>query len=85
MREIPIREAKSRLSELIAAAEAGERVLITRRGIPVAQLVAAPARDEHRRQEYRQRIEDVFAELRRHRATASVGVPLRDAIDGGRD
>ena len=39
MREIGAFEAKTRLSELLAAAEAGESITITRRGAPVAQLV----------------------------------------------
>lgn len=38
MREIGAFEAKTHLSELLAAAEAGERVTITRRGQPVAEL-----------------------------------------------
>lgn len=46
MREIGAFEAKTHLSELLAAAEAGESVLITRRGRPVARLVpAGPAAD----------------------------------------
>lgn len=85
MREVPIYEAKTRLSELIAAVESGERVLITRRGVPVAQLVAAADRDKGQRQEYRKRIADVFAQLKRYRANASLDVPLREAIDEGRD
>ena len=36
--ELPLREAKARLSELIAAAEKGEKVVITRRGRPVVEL-----------------------------------------------
>lgn len=39
MREIGAFEAKTHLSELLAAAEAGESVTITRRGVPVARLV----------------------------------------------
>ena len=39
MREIGSFEARTRLSELIAAVEAGETVTITRRGKAVAQLV----------------------------------------------
>jgi len=39
MDSIGIYEAKSRLSELIEKAEAGEVVTITRRGIPVAKIV----------------------------------------------
>ena len=35
-----VAEAKAHLSELLARAEKGEKVLITRRGEPVAQLSA---------------------------------------------
>ncbi len=39
MREVGAFEAKTHLSELLAAVEAGETVTITRRGKPVARLV----------------------------------------------
>lgn len=39
MREVGAFEAKTHLSELLAAAEAGESITITRRGHPVARLV----------------------------------------------
>ena len=39
-RTVSVAEAKARLSELVAAAEAGEDVVITKRGRPVAHLVA---------------------------------------------
>ena len=39
MREVGSFEAKTHLSELLAAVEAGETVTITRRGKAVAQLV----------------------------------------------
>lgn len=48
MREIGAFEAKTHLSELLAAAEAGESVLITRRGTPVARLVPAALGREDR-------------------------------------
>ena len=38
MREIGIFEAKSRLSELVAAAESGETIVLTRNGRAVAEL-----------------------------------------------
>jgi len=41
MSEVNLAEAKARLSALVARAEAGETVSITRRGKPVARLVAA--------------------------------------------
>ncbi|MEA2236227.1 MAG: hypothetical protein QOC81_951 [Thermoanaerobaculia bacterium] len=37
---VTIREAKTNLSDLIEKAEAGEEIVITRRGEPVANLVA---------------------------------------------
>ena len=45
MATVALAEAKARLSELIERAEAGETVSITRRGKPVARIVAEqPAR-----------------------------------------
>ncbi|WP_304217477.1 type II toxin-antitoxin system Phd/YefM family antitoxin [Phenylobacterium aquaticum] len=41
MASVNIAEAKARLSELIAQAQAGDPVSITRRGKPAAQLIAA--------------------------------------------
>lgn len=38
---VGIHEAKTNLSKLVARAEAGEEVVITRGGVPVAKLVAA--------------------------------------------
>jgi prevent-host-death family protein len=40
MTDIPLADAKARLSELVARAEAGDSVRITRRGRPVAQITA---------------------------------------------
>ena len=37
--ELALREAKARLSELVAAAEKGERVVITKHGQPAVELV----------------------------------------------
>ena len=42
--ELPIREAKARLSELVAAARKGERVNITRHGQPRAELARCDRR-----------------------------------------
>lgn len=46
MKAVPVFEAKNRLSELIAAVEHGDQVTITRRGVPVARLVAEPAKQD---------------------------------------
>ncbi len=40
MRHVPIAEFKDRLSEIVAAAEAGEDIVITRHGRDVIRLVA---------------------------------------------
>ena len=37
--ELTLREAKARLSELVTAAEKGERVIITKHGKPAVELV----------------------------------------------
>ena len=42
--ELTIREAKARLSELVAAVRKGERVVITRHGRPAAELVRCDRR-----------------------------------------
>ncbi|MEQ1931086.1 MAG: type II toxin-antitoxin system prevent-host-death family antitoxin [Parvularculaceae bacterium] len=42
--KIALREAKARLSELVAAAESGERVIITKHGEPAVELVRFPRR-----------------------------------------
>jgi prevent-host-death family protein len=42
---VSVAEAKARFSELVAAAQAGDEVVITKRGRPVVHLVAVePAR-----------------------------------------
>ncbi len=37
--EVAVRDAKARLSELIAAAQSGERVIITKNGQPAVEIV----------------------------------------------
>ncbi len=46
MERIGIYEARARLSELVGRVEAGEEVILTRRGKPVVRMVAAKARRE---------------------------------------
>ena len=41
--QVNVHEAKTRLSELLAAAERGEEVVIARNGAPAARLVAITA------------------------------------------
>jgi len=42
MRSATIADAKAHLSSLIGVAQSGEEVVITRRGKPVARLIAEP-------------------------------------------
>ena len=47
--DVGIYEAKSKLSQLVEKAEAGEEVILTRRGRPVAKIVnVAPASKRNR-------------------------------------
>lgn len=43
MRTLSLAETKARLSEVVDQVLAGEEVVITRRGLPVARIVAEPA------------------------------------------
>lgn len=49
MREIGVFEAKTHLSEILDAVEAGESVTITKRGKPIAILSPASTKIEQRR------------------------------------
>jgi prevent-host-death family protein len=58
MRNVALSEAKDHLSELIAAAEAGEEIIITRHGKAAAKLVAV---DDERRARQREAIRRLYA------------------------
>ena len=47
MKTVSVAEARARLPSLLQAAEAGEKVVVTRRGKPIAEVT--PVRDEARR------------------------------------
>jgi prevent-host-death family protein len=72
-------EAKTHLPELLKQVEAGEEVLITRNGHPVARLV--PADGVARRP-----VASAITELRKLRQKHSLGrnLTVRDLIDEGR-
>ncbi|WP_295392162.1 type II toxin-antitoxin system Phd/YefM family antitoxin [uncultured Thiodictyon sp.] len=42
MQTLTVAAAKSRWSAVLAQVEAGEEIVITRRGVPVARIVAEP-------------------------------------------
>lgn len=82
MKEVAVYEAKTRLSELLTEVEQGEQVTITRRGLPVARLVAAsPARRSAASQ--RQQVASTIAALRAGRI--KLEGPLKNLIAEGRD
>ncbi|NLF53046.1 MAG: type II toxin-antitoxin system Phd/YefM family antitoxin [Thauera phenolivorans] len=84
MKSVPLAEAKNRFSELIAAAERGDEVAITRRGVSVARLVAVQ-RPESADEEQRVRVAEAFARLRQIRARLSLEGDLKTIAREGLD
>lgn len=84
MKTLPVYEAKNRFSELIAAVEHGDQVTITRRGVPVARLVAetALATDEAGQ---RQRVASALERLRRIRSGLALEGDLKAIARDGLD
>lgn len=79
MVEIALFEAKNRLSELIDRVEAGEVIVITRRGKVVAQLAPPGAGDSA------WRAEEAIARVRASRKGVSLrGLRARDLVASGR-
>ncbi|HEV8014744.1 MAG TPA: type II toxin-antitoxin system prevent-host-death family antitoxin, partial [Stellaceae bacterium] len=46
---VSLYDAKTGLSKLVDRAAAGEEIIITKNGVPMAKLVAAPRRDKPRK------------------------------------
>ncbi len=74
-------EAKTHLSDLLDRVSKGERVVITKHGVPVAVLQPP---DPAPRKDVRQVIEEIvaFSKEPRHRATSG---EIREWIEEGRD
>lgn len=88
MKQLAVYEAKTRLSELLDDVERGDEVLITRRGAPVARLVAAapgPLAARSAQAQQRQRVLSVFERLAELRRGVTLDLPVRAAIEAGRD
>ena len=85
MKTVPVYEAKNRFSELLAAVEQGETVSITRRGVPVARLVAEPAAGKASRNEARKRVAAGFERLRTLRAGISLDGDIKAIARQGAD
>lgn len=78
MAEVGAYDAKTHLPRLLERVARGERITITRHGVPVAELVPAAARREQPLRETIQALRD----FRRGRTLG--GLSLREAIDEGR-
>ncbi len=79
MKEIGAFEAKTRLGQLLDWVEAGEEVVITRRGKPVARMISPRATfDRDGRREAARRIREMRKEVRLS------GVAIKDLIVEGR-
>ena len=78
MERIGIYDARAKLSELIERVQAGEEVVLTRHGEPVARLV--PAKPRQRRSKA-----DAVARIRALSKKLDIqDVDVRELIEGGR-
>ena len=79
MAEIGAYEAKTRLAELLGRVERGERIVITRHGRPVAQLVPIAGSPDRT-------VAEAVEGIRTLRAGRSLGrgLTVRDLIQEGR-
>jgi prevent-host-death family protein len=68
MTEIGVFEAKNKLSEPLDRVERGERVVITRRGKPVAELAPVAVSEERR-----QRADEAWQRMRARAKAAKLG------------
>ena len=82
MTPVAVFEAKNRLSELIAIAERGEEVSITRRGVAVARLVAVD-RDAQADVLRQVGVRDIFAQLHRLRESIDIDGELKQLAREG--
>ena len=99
MKEVGLSEVKTRLSELPGEVESGQKFVITRCGVAVARSVAAAPAGARRAQgnvqgnaqsnaqsnAQRKHVNQAFAELSQLRIGAVLDIPLKDAINNGRD
>ncbi len=67
MRRVSMREANQNFSSCIADVEAGEHLIVERRGVPIAEIIPFRAATENRKREKR------LEELRRR---LMKGIPL---------
>ena len=77
MSEVGAYEAKTHLPKLLERVAEGERITITRHGVPVAYLV--PVSGSQRRP-----VAQTIQELRKFRRGRSLGGPVKELIEEGR-
>ena len=86
MTTVAVFEAKTRLSELLLQVQQGEEVIITRHGVPMARLVpAAENTVSDLAASQSKRVAGAFKALAALRKGVSLDIPLREAIEEGRD
>lgn len=85
MSSIPVFEAKTRLSELLTQVNEGAEFTITRHGVAVARLVPASAPSGRAVAARRKSVDAAFAALATLRQGITLDLPLKDAIQMGRD
>jgi prevent-host-death family protein len=88
MKRIAVVEAKARLCELLAEVEQGEQFTIMRHGAPVARLIGAetaPLSDQSIAAARRQQVARALRKLTALRKGITLDLPLREAIEHGRD
>ncbi len=78
MKAVAMFEAKNRFSEIVAAAEHGEDITITRYGLPVARLVSIHSAVEPR-PDQGQKVASAMRRLRQLGADGALGCPLPQA------
>jgi prevent-host-death family protein len=78
MKTVGAYEAKTHLSELLEQVARGERITITRHGVPVARLVPVDLQQGRS-------IEEVIEEIRRFRKGRTIpAAELRELVEEGR-
>ena len=83
MREMTVRQANQNFSQVVAAAERGETIVITKNGVPVAKIAPQPA-DRSKDPEWRSAFAALKKSLRSKPATGyRVGTITEDDKYGG--
>lgn len=81
MRTVGAYEAKTHLSHLLEEVAKGERIIITRHGVPVAMLMPPPELD-------REKVADAIEKWRKYRAQQNItlgpGTTIKELIEEGR-